>query len=1847
MQQGMLFASLEAPQGAGVYIEQAAAELREPYDRGAFAEAWARVMARHDALRLAFSWSGGVEARQHIAYRAKPVIVELALAGLSTSEAEDRFTAFLEDDRRQGIDLSKAPLHRTTVLLHGPASWRFVWTVHHALVDGRAIATVLREVMSLYDALRQDRQPAPLPPATSFTAHAQALGEVAWDDAATFWRALAGPIDEPCTLPLPAPAPPAQRAPYCNLQTRLDATATRALETFAAEQGVTVATLVHGAWALLLHHYTGQSPVSFGVTRAVRPIPTDADEARVGLYINTLPLIVPVMEEDRLGNWLRTLRAAWLAQRPHACTPLPLVQQASALPGGTALFDTYTVFERGTLDDLIHAGLPGTRTRRFTLHERTPAPLTLAVYHNTMLEVQFEYDTARFGSTAIQRLAGHLTTLLTAFPSAAGQPVLAVQYLPDAERARLLPPAPPVPSVAAVHDAITVRAARAPKAIAVQHRNVTLSYGALEARSNQLAHALCEHGVAPGDTVAFCLPRSIDAIVSLLAILKAGAAYLPVDTTLPRERKAFLCTDSRAVLVIGDDADLAGLGDLATPKFSLTQEHTALLRFPVTPPARAVHADDPAYIIYTSGSTGQPKGVVVPHGAIAAFVDGARTLYGIHRRDRVLQFAALSFDAAAEEIFPTLVRGARLVLRTDEMIASATGFVEQCRAWRITVLDLPTAFWHLLVDALDRIEWPPRLRLVIIGGEAARADKAEHWRSFVDPHVQLANTYGPTETTVAVTCAFLERESGEGPVPIGLPFPHVTAYILSPTQSPVPDGVPGELCIGGPQLALGYLGREQQTAAAFVAAPWDATLRLYRTGDRVYRRDDGALVYIGRLDRQVKLRGFRIELGEIETVLQSHPDVEEAVVMLREDRPGVPELCGYVVPLRGVNTATLEGQLRTHLHEALPAYMHPAHLALLDAIPMTPSGKLDRKALPAPQRELGRRASPPRTPTEQAVLTIWREVIGLAELGCDDPFLAIGGHSLLAVQILTRIAVQFGVTLPPAAFVQAPTVAQLAALIDDAPTARTAEIPPVDPHAPLRLSPDQEILWIYESVFPGTPAYHIPVAFRLSGPLDIPCLQEALARVIARHEPLRTVFGMAGDAPAMFVRREVLAAWRIENGEDAPGVVRAWLSHEAVRPFDIAQGPLLRGAVLCIHPEVHIVCLTLHHLIADGWSVGVLTHEWAAAYTALRQNTEPDWKPLSLRYADYAAWRAASQPTPGDEADCFWRRQLAPPVPCLHWPAKESDEPNLPQGAQYPVHFPRALSEALAHLAQEQNATPFSVLFVLLAIAVQRLTRQEDALLGFTLAGRGRADLEPLVGFFIATLLLRIETRGDMAFSALLRSTRDDLLEAQQHDHMPFARLRAIAHTQETEQPLLQVLFLMQSMDLPPLALPGTHAQTLNVDLGKALTDLTLELYPGEDGFTGWFEYQTALFDRATIARLAALLVRLGEHCAAHPHALLETMPTWEDCPLMGPVEAATPLTAPAPPKPIHFTRTDAAARDSRPPDPLERRLLQQFKRVLRVRRVTVHDNFFDLGGHSLLAIQLLDRIDRHFGVRLSPVHVYQAPTVRALAQFIRADGALPVSRVVEFIQPEGDRTPLFFVGSTDMVPPLLPHIDEEQPIHGLNIFGLLPERGPVPALTVEAIARVYIEEIRKVQPEGPYRFAAYCRDTMLALEVAQQLRAADCCVDRLIMIDFFWDSTPRYPRPVRHFMNLYTFGPAYAREKFREAARQVYERYARLRARLAQRGQRAAAVPALSETNRNTAFINAYYDAIGAYNVSPYPGHIHVILVTEWGLNQVPEWEEVATGGVTLHLLKACHHNLWNAPQDQDLATLLGVCLE
>lgn len=1829
MQQGMLFEALRAEPGSGVYIEQVEARFTGALDIIAFQRAWGNLTGRHEVLHARAAWDCDPPAL-HVEPGAAPEVTANDWRGLVAHAAERQFEEFLRDDRARGFDLARAPLHRLAVFQFPGEHWRFVWTVHHLVIDGRGMAAVLREFRACY---RGGGAADELPPPGSFLEFARGLARRDWGGAAAYWQAALARLDEPCRLPLPMPL--AGENTHGVLRAELDAESAAGLTDFASAHGVTPATLVHAAWALLLHRYTGRNTVAFGATRALR------GGAVAGLHINTLPFVAHIDQGLKLRDWLPRLRADWLAQREYDATPLPLAEQWSRVPAGEHLFDTYTVFERGMLDDLVHGGAPAPG-ESYTLHERTPASVTLAVYQRATLAIHLEFDAARFSLRYSAGLLEQFARLLASLPGHADTTLEHIDLFAPEERPHLLPVPGPPPPFRPVHAQIARRASLRPRHTAVRHRDERISYAALDRSANQLAHAFIARGAGPGTVVALALPRGIDAIIALLAVLKTGAAYLPLDPGLPIERRAFLLADSCAVLTVvpAPDAALPGA-------FALSEQAAHIdMQFPVAPGV-AVSAQDAAYIIYTSGSTGQPKGVVVPHGALAAFVHGAARLYGITQRDRVLQFAALSFDAAAEEIFPTLTAGGVLVLRNDEMLASATGFIEQCRAWGVTVLDLPTAFWHLVVDALDRIEWPAAIRLVIIGGEAARPDRAAQWRAKVPARVQLANTYGPTETTVAVTCAFLEQESGDGPVPIGRPFPHVTAYVLDALQRPVPDGVPGELFIGGHQLALGYLGRDDLTGRAFILAPWDPALRLYRTGDRVYRREDGALVYLGRADRQVKIRGFRIELGEIEAVLRAVEGVAEAAVVVREDRPGLPDLCAYIARRDGIRAETLTERARQFLVNALPAYMQPASLTVLDAFPLNASGKVDLRALPAPQPAVPAGARLPRTPAEERVHAIWCEVFGVSALGCDDSFLDLGGHSLLAVQILSRVSVEFGVNATRAEFAAHPTIAQFAAMLESRPRAAPASIPRLPEGVPMRLAPDQQFLWVYERVYPGTPAYHIPIAFRIDGAIDPGLLQRGLAAVAARHDALRTVFTLVDGEAAMRVLPQAEIPWRMgDTAPDDDQAIAEWLMREAAAPFDIEHGPLLRAAQLRVGPAASVVCLTVHHLVCDGWSVGTITREWSEACAALAGGAEPAFPALPLRYADYAAWRAAQSPAPGGPADIFWRRQLAAPVPRWQWPGKDPGAPAEDgQGAQYPVQFPAAISEKLTALAHAHGVTPFALFFVLLGIALQRMTGQRDNVIGFSLAGRPRAELEPLVGFFLATLLLRLRTAESMRLDQFLRDTGATLLEAQEHEQTPFSYLRALDHAPTGETPLIQVLFLMQSMPLPPLAVPGASVTTLNVDLRKALADLTFELYPSARGYTGWFEYQTATFDRVTIARLAGLLGMIAEAAVATPFTPIGALPAWEACPAPARIAPPPPLAAPVAPPLIRINRA-CVANDVRPPDDTELKLIQLFERVLRVKGLTVNDNFFEHGGHSLLAIMLLDLIEREFGERLAPVYVYRAPTVRALAALLRGHDTAGPSRVVERIRPQGARPPLFFVGSTDMVPPLLPFLRPDQPVYGLNIFGLLPDDGPLPELTVQGIAKAYAAEVLAVWPQGPFRFAAYCRDTMLALELAQQLTAQGHTVDRLIAIDFFWDSRPRYPKPVRHLLNLYHFGPSYAAEKLREALRMLHELAARLRARFA---AKRAADPAqdLPHNHRNAAYINAYYDAVAAYHVAEYPGHVHTVLVTEWGIRALPEWDDLAAGGTTLHLLKACHHNLWNPPQDQDLAAVITACLD
>lgn len=1839
MQQGMLYATLEAGPGAGVYIEQAVLRVTGDFNGTAFANAWQTLVSRHDCLRIQFHWRNRDHAMQSVAEAYSPQVERLDWSAIPRQSLERRWERFLAEDRAAGIELEGAPLHRITVVQLAGRAWRMVWSVHHAIIDGRGIAAVLREFLALYRAGCADAPQPELSHAGSFLEFARQEEECDWAEASAFWKGALVGVDEPTSLWL-APAS-GQAATYHEVSQWLDSGVTSQLIGIARETHTGMSTLVHAAWACVLHRYTGQQTVTFGVTRAM------PGGALAGLHINTLPFAASHDRSTTLREWLAVLRAHWLAQRPHARTPLPYVQQWILGSGAKPLFDTYVVHERGTMERLV-LGDEEPADVRVSLHERTPAPLTLAIYETDTLAIHLEHDTRLVSAAIARRMLDQFVRVLASLPHFLDRALAEIPFFSSEDLNALLPAPPPAPAFVPVHAAVSAWARKRPRASAIRGRNHTLDYASLERHTNQIAHALRARGVCPGDVVALMMPRCPEAIEAMIGVLKAGAAYLPIDPGVPEDRRAFKIADSAARLTVTLHADDWGGRTLA-----LLDDGDFIGAHSEAPLTHTVQPTDPAYVIYTSGSTGLPKGVVVPHGALSAFVQGACRLYGITRKDRVLQFASFSFDAAAEEIYPTLVKGAALVLRNDEMIASAAGFVEQCREWKISVLDLPTAYWHVLVDSLERIEWPKHLRLVIIGGEAARPDKVAKWCGQPEPHPVLANTYGPTETTVAVTCAFLEGEVDEqSPVPIGKAFPYAATYVLDNHLEPAPKGAPGELYIGGAQLALGYLNRPEITRQAFVEAPWNRGLRLYRTGDRVFEREDGALLYLERVDRQVKLRGFRIELGEIEMVLQGTPGVRDAAVLLREDQPGMPLLCAYLVLEDAAAKETI-ARARQRTADALPPYMQPAQWVTLHSMPMTISGKVDRKALPSPApSQASQFLRPPRSAMEERVHAIWCEVFRVPALSCDDEFLALGGHSLLATQIVTRIADEIGVELPLRVFLEHTTIAALSAYLEGAPSTAAQQVPRLPDGVVARLAPDQELLWVYERIFPGTRAYHIPVAFEISGPVEFGHLEAAIREIVARHDALRSTFRLVDGAPAIVVTEKVRLPWRLErvpsfDDEQA----RAWLTLEASQPFDIEAGPLLRCAVLSSEHGKHLICLTIHHLISDGWTVGVLTQEWSDAYAALARGARPTFAPLPLRYVDVAAWRIARGVTPDPEAEEFWRAQLAPPVPRFHWPAPvAAPEQALPQGALYPVSFPVHLSDALSEIARAQGATPFSVFLALFALSLNRYAGQQDSLIGFSLAARTRPEFEQMAGFFLATLLMRVNTEPEERFDAFVRNICQNLWRAQEHQEYPFARLRALdsgLHSDPSAPPLLQALLLMQSMSLPPLAIAGAETRTLNVDLGKALTDITLELYPSRNGYAGWIEYQTRLFSREDVARLAAFMVCLAERVVADPFVSLSALPAWEDVPVPAEIVPLAPLHTPAPPESIAMTCSDGQREDVRPPDETESRLLKLFERILRVQGLSVQDNFFEHNGHSLLVILLLDQIEQAFGERLAPVHVYQAPTARALARLIRNAGERPLERVVERIRPEGNLTPLFFVGSTDLAPPLLPYFEPGLPVYGLNIFGLLPDEGDVPELTVAGIAAAYVREIRRVQPQGPYRFVAYCRDTMLALEVAQQLYAAGETVERLIAVDFFWDSKPRHSKLVRHLRNLRDFGWEYAWEKLQEFRRQLQERRARLRARLAQRRQQQEADEAtLAQNHRSAAFINAYYDAVHEYHVAAYPGHVHNILASEWGIQSLEEWDDLAQGGTTLHILKACHHNLWNMPQSQDLAALINACL-
>ena len=1027
----------------------------------------------------------------------------------------------------------------------------------------------------------------------------------------------------------------------------------------------------------------------------------------------------------------------------------------------------------------------------------------------------------------------------------------------------------PAPGFA--HRLFEERARKSPNSTAVSGGAVSLSYRELDVRADRLANRLRSLGVGPEILVGLCLGRSADMVVAILAVLKAGGAYLPLDPALPEARLSFMLEDSNVAALI-TERDLreqlsAGDARLLCIDSDWEQDDEG------DPGPVELAAENLAYVIYTSGSTGKPKGVQVTHGALANFLQSMKKLTEMGELDALLAVTTLSFDIAALEIFLPLAVGARVEIVDRDVAADGPQLAGRLADPSITYFQATPATWRMLLEA----GWQGQPDLTMLcGGEALPRPLADR---LVGKGKALWNVYGPTETTIWSSA--WRVEAGEGAISIGRPIANTQLYVLDKWSRPVPVGVSGELYIGGAGLARGYLGRPALTAERFLPDPFGAESggRLYRTGDLARWRADGNLECLGRVDHQVKVRGFRIELGEIEAALSGHSRVREAAVAAREDSTGETSLAAYVVP-RGDPGPIPVAELRQWLMALLPEYMVPSAFVHLDTLPLTPNGKVDRNALPDPQQSRsgpGGMYVPPRGPVEEAIAGLWAESLGVGRVGTHDNFFELGGHSLMAIQLIARMQHTFGVEPPLKDFVEEPTVARLARLVEDALAGDSApQAPPIvriGRDGPLPASFAQQRLWFLDQLEPGQPTYNIPTAVRLVGELDVPALGRAINEIVRRHEALRTIFRSEGGIPYQVIADTphlplaVADLAHLEPDRREPETLRL-IGEEAARSFDLAAGPLIRASLIRLDDLEHVILVTMHHIISDGWSIGVLIREVATLFEAFRRDEPSPLPEPALQYVDYAAWQRnwlQGEILQG-QLD-YWSGRLEG-LPTLEIPA---DRPRSAaanrRGGERHLLLPKTLLDATRDLGRREGATTFMTLLSAFQVLLQRYSGQDDFALGSPIAGRTRAELEGLIGFFVNTLILRSDLAGDPTFRELLGRTRKVALEAYTHQDLPFEQIVTVLRPDRdpTRSPLFQVMFVLQNAPQPALEAPGLTLEPLEAISGAAKFDLTLFAAERAEGIKLKMEYNADLFDAATVDRMLAHFRVLLEGAVARP----------------------------------------------------------------------------------------------------------------------------------------------------------------------------------------------------------------------------------------------------------------------------------------------------------------------------------------------------------------------------------------------
>ncbi|QYK69497.1 non-ribosomal peptide synthetase [Paenibacillus sp. S02] len=1527
LQKGMLFHSL-LDADSEAYFEQVTFDLHGSLNVEAFTQGLDTLVQRNEALRTNFITGWRDEPIQVVFRERKCEVYFEDIRSVSDEDPEKTIVDFVSADKANKFDLARGSLMRVTVLRTGDESYHVIWSHHHILMDGWCMSFMIKEVFDTYFAFQEKRTPE-LPPVTSYSRYIEWLEAQDAAKALRYWSEYLAGYDQQTKLPREKTG--LKQGPFeaAEIDVELSKELTGQIERVARQHQVTLNTFMQTVWGLVLQVYNNSEDVVFGSVVSGRPAEIPGIESMIGLFINTIPVRIQGKAEETVAAILRKTQDQALASRAYETFPLfeiqSLSEQKRDLINHIMVFENYPMEEQ--IEQVVGGDKEALKIANIQSPEQTNYNLDITVIPEEHILLRFTYNALTFREDDIRQLYSHFTWALEQVAANPNLRVNQLELLTAAEKEQILgafnPAQPEAAPAVAFHRMFEEQAERTPEEAAVVYENDRLTYAELNERANRLAATLRASGIGRESIVGILAERSVDLLVAVLAVWKAGGAYVPLDPDYPADRVRFMLEDSgakvlltqtplreRAEAWLGEEelAAVLYLDDEAS--YSEERANAPIVSGKLTDAVddgdeshqnvgtdsfHEARPEDLAYVIYTSGTTGKPKGVMIEHRSLVNTAAGYRREYRLDQFPvRLLQLASFSFDVFVGDIARTLYNGGTMVIVPKDDRIDPSRLHHWMERERVTLFESTPA---LIVPFLDYVHEQgldmSGMELLITSSDSCSVADYRTLQERFGSLFRIINAYGVTEA--AIDSSFydepLTKLPQTGHVPIGKAWLNAKFYIVDAHLNPVPVGVLGELVIGGVGVARGYLNRPELTEEKFVDSPFAAGERLYRTGDLARWMEDGNVDFIGRIDNQAKIRGYRIETGEVEAKLLSVGGVKEAVVVVREDQEGQKALCAYYTAEEGLTAADLKRAIASEL----PGYMIPSYFVELERLPLTPNGKIDRKALPAPEGGAGegREYVAPRTELEAKLAAIWQDVLVREKaVGVTDNFFDLGGHSLRATTLVSKMHKELGVEFPLRDVFRYSTVEEMAAAMERLEIGSFTAIPAAEPSEYYPLSSAQKRLYILNQLEGAELSYNIPGAMLLEGELDRQRFEEAFRGLVARHETLRTGFEMVKGEAVQRIYEE--AAFQVEyvqiSGEQAEETVRQF-----VRPFDLAKPPLLRVGLAELAPDRHILMFDTHHIVSDGVSIDVLIEEFVRLYSGKQL------EPLRIQYKDYAVWQQSDeQKAQLAKQEAYWLDMFRGELPVLELPT-DYPRPAMQsyEGRTLQLFMHSEKSEGLKRLAAENGATLYMVLLAGYTILLQKYTGQEDVVVGTPIAGRNHSDVQPLIGMFVNTLAIRSYPAAGKTFLDYLKEIKETTLGAFEHQNYPFEELvDKVNVTRDLRRnPLFDTMFALQNTENLEIQLPGLHLSTYASEEIVSKFDLSLDVTEIEEGLEYLFEYATALYKTETVEKLAAHYLQLLESILRNPSATiaeLGILTPAEKEQILGAFNPAQPEAAPA-----------------------------------------------------------------------------------------------------------------------------------------------------------------------------------------------------------------------------------------------------------------------------------------------------------------------------------------------------------------